>query len=229
MFFSIHVNNAVMTYVGVKIINLTDDPSASCIGYFNSSVDPYQQGRIRAISSVQPDYPIYFNLTYANNATQVWAGNDTADSDYTIGDTIYLPQAIDMQVGVDYNLFMDIDAIRFYLPLASYSSFEKTLDNNYWTAGIVGDKNSIYEYTYTSTNICTINNMNNYATTTDVFLSNNRSLLNHSSIYDYTKNNAYHYGFMAIITGAYNFNGTTHYINFSKANIGNINFVFTFN
>lgn len=144
---SIQSASALQTYVGVKILNLTDDPAASCAGEAGYG----SQGRIRAISSILPDYPIYFELRNVSDNSLIWSGDSTDDTDYEIGDVIQIPQLLDLTIGQDYKLFFDIDAIRIYLPLENYKYlssdpiWEATLDDNYWTAGKIGSGDT-YEY-----------------------------------------------------------------------------------
>ena len=61
LLFSIQSSFALQTYVGVKIINMTDDPAASCVGAYAVGVDPFQQGRIRALSSILPNFQYTMN------------------------------------------------------------------------------------------------------------------------------------------------------------------------
>ena len=133
------------TYVGVKIIDLKDDPSNSCASEsgYNS------QGRIQALSSILPDYPIYMEIRNLSG-TPLYSGN-VSDNDYVIGDTIFFPNEIDLTIGENYSVFFDVDAIRFFLNLppthSMYSGpiFTRNLDNNYWSIGnkftLVGDSN----------------------------------------------------------------------------------------
>ncbi|MFW6008532.1 MAG: hypothetical protein ACOCP8_04625, partial [archaeon] len=126
--------SSLQTYVGIKILNLTDDPSASCAGE-----DGYgYQGRIRGLSSILPDFPIYFELRDAVDDSLIWAGDSTEDADYKIGDIIQMPQLVDLTIGKEYKLFFDINAIRIYLPLESHNDFERTINDIYWTAGEIG-------------------------------------------------------------------------------------------
>jgi hypothetical protein len=127
----INDTSAVNVYVGVTINNLTDNPAAGCAGETGYG----SQGRIRAIAAILPSYPIYFNLSKVDDGSTIWSGDGTDDTDYTIGDTMYLPESVDLTIGEDYNLFFDIDAIRVYLPLKTYGSFTKTIDDNYYITG----------------------------------------------------------------------------------------------
>jgi hypothetical protein len=140
--------NAVATYVGIYINNLTDDSANSCAG-----VSGYgQQGRIRAIAAILPAYPIYFNLSKVSDGSTVWAGDGTDDTDYTIGDTIYLPTSVDLTIAENYNLFFDIDALRIYLPLTTLGTFIASPDDNYYTIGsTAGTENSGF---YSSSSGC---------------------------------------------------------------------------
>ncbi|MCA9495665.1 MAG: hypothetical protein KC589_01880, partial [Nanoarchaeota archaeon] len=123
---------ALNTYVGIKIINLTDDSADSCM----NETEYGGQGRIRAFSSILPSYPIFYNLTNTTNGEEIWAGNSTEDIDYMVGDTMFLPVSVDLDYGQNYNLFFDIDAIRVYINAGTHSA--KSVDNNYWTVGVYG-------------------------------------------------------------------------------------------
>jgi len=147
IFIVVENSNALETYVGIKINNLTDDPAAGCIGKTGTNgggaFDYGPNGKIRAISSVLPNYPIYFEVTRDIDDTVIFAKNSTEDTDYIIGETIWLPGKIDIELGKTYRLMFDIDAIRVYLPLYNLQSFVPTETDNYWTAGeLVG----AYEY-----------------------------------------------------------------------------------
>ena len=130
LLFTIEDTNALSTYVGVRIDNLTDDPAYSCAG--EPGYGP--QGRIRALASIYPTYPIYFNLSNSSGST-VWSGDDTANTDYTNGDIMYLPNSVDLTIGEVYNIFFDVDAYRIYLPLVTDGTFIASLDDNYYTIG----------------------------------------------------------------------------------------------
>ena len=121
---------ALETYVGIQILNLTDDPTASCAGFTGYG----EQGRIRALSSIQPDFPIYFELRHMNGSV-IWAGNDTEDRDYAVNDVMYLPSTVNLDLGEDYRVYMNVNALRiFLLTWSEFSSFS-TDDNTYWTIG----------------------------------------------------------------------------------------------
>jgi len=237
--FSIQSSLALSTYVGVKILNLTDDPTASCSGQYTVDVDPYQQGRIRAISSILPDYPIYFNLSYSSNGSTVWAGNSNEDIDYTINDIIYLPNTIDMQTGIDYKLFLDIDAIRIYLPLPNINSFQATLDDNYWTIGLDGTTGEGEDIALSQANSCFYSGSGNHGSIIYRFIANNRSILSTYCESDGIPNNCDNIGKIGIIERSSGaccaYNANQDFYSFEKyndlytSNVGNINFAFTFN
>ncbi|MCA9495663.1 MAG: hypothetical protein KC589_01870 [Nanoarchaeota archaeon] len=131
-FICLNSSYALNTYVGVEIVNLTDQNGSSCSG-----VSGYgSQGRIRAFSSILPSYPIFYNLTNTTSGEEIWAGDSTEDTDYTIGDVMFLPVSVDLVSGQNYTLFFDIDAIRVYINAGSHSA--KSADNNYWTVGRYG-------------------------------------------------------------------------------------------
>mgnify|MGYP001413992743 CR=1 FL=1 len=123
---------SLQTYVGVKIVDLKDDSLSSCAG--ESSYG--SSGRIRALSSILPNFPIYMEVK--NSSNDVIATGNVADSDYAIGDVMYFPTELNLTIGADYLIFFDIDAIRVYLDLNSWSNSRKSTDNNYYTIGDVG-------------------------------------------------------------------------------------------
>lgn len=141
---------ALPTYVGLRIEDLKDDPAASCSD--SDDGDYGRMGRIRALSSIPPSFPIFMNLTKVSDGSQIWAGDivencsaqglDGQGCDYTIGDVIMIPDSVSLDLGVNYNIFMDIDAIRIYLPLPDENTDSScddgwigTADDEYWTAG----------------------------------------------------------------------------------------------
>ena len=83
--FSVSSSFALQTYVGIHIYNLTDDPAASCAGEAGYG----DQGRISALSSILPDYPIYYELKNASGS-MISSGN-ISDGDYHMSGTMYLP------------------------------------------------------------------------------------------------------------------------------------------
>jgi len=189
-FVSLQSVSALNTYIGVKILNLTDDPAVNCAGLSTGDVDnplttnfnetAYDfRGRIRSISSILPEYPVYFELSRVNDSTMIWSGNGTDDTDYEIGDIMYIPQTVDLDIGVDYKLFFDVDAIRMYLPLVNYGVFEATQNDNYWTIGKIGTGSNSYEYTYLSNvNGCTYGSNVASLEYSVMFITNNRSTNN---------------------------------------------------
>jgi hypothetical protein len=136
---SIQQSSAVPVYVGIRVDNLTDDPSNSCAGISGTGYDYGSQGRVRAIAAILPTYPIYYNLSKVSDGSTIWAGDGTDDTDYGIGDIMYLPASVDLTIGEDYNIFFDIDALRIYLPLTTTGSFTATVDDNYYTIGDTTD------------------------------------------------------------------------------------------
>ena len=213
---------ALETYIGIQINNLTDDPAHSCVGEPGYPAS----GRIQAISSILPTYPLYFNLSYYSNGSTIWSGNSIFDQDYEIGDTIYVPQAFNLSSGESYKIMMDIDAIRIFLPMTNANGFTKTGDNNYWTAGYVGT-GSDYEYQTQSSNCAfTINQL--YGNPTLLFFSSkNRAVLS-SSCYsvDYITYNCLPAGFIGIAGGQFRIDGL--YNNMYLSNVGNVDFYFTY-
>ena len=218
---------ALETYVGVRILNLTDDPAASCVG--QAGYD--SQGRIRALSSILPDFPIYFELRYAGNDSLVWAGNDTNDIDYFINDTIMIPQLVDLTIGQDYRLFIDIDAIKIYLPLVDYQSFERTLHNEYWTAGRVGTGHHSEYYQYSGGNNCVYSTSSWTSQSSLFFISNTRdpSKLNHPCMTDSISHNCHTHGILGLFnSGSNSFRIYGRYNNLLNSNVGNMNIIFNF-
>jgi hypothetical protein len=226
--FVIQSSFALDTYVGIEIMNLTDDSidtSNSC----NNQAGGYgSQGRMRALSSILPDYPIYFSLTYDSNGSIVWQGNSTDDGDFIIGDTMYLPNLVNMQSGVDYRLIFDIDAIRIYLPLVDFESFEKSVDDNYWTVGEFGG--SSYQERAILSSSCS------YSTTLSAWtgvnygtwVSNNRVNLSSDCNTDSIAHNCDELGLMAIGRGGNSFKINGQYTDLYQPTIGIFEFVFTF-
>lgn len=240
---------ALDTYVGIKIMNLSDDPAYSCAGLTTGDVDnPLTEdfnettydsrGRIRALSSILPNLPIYFNLTKQSDGSVVWDGDITKDCfddgtgcDYTIGDTILIPESLDLNVGDDYKLFIDVDAIRFYLPLTSYSSFIQTLDDNYWTGGKFVYTNEYFFSSVAST--CDLLSATYDSSSRDhlfIAATRNNNLSNHFCFTDTTLKNCASYGFMSIkhISGS-SFNIGGAYTNLYQPDVGNFAFIFTMN
>ena len=220
---------ALETYVGVRILNLTDDPSASCAGQAGYG----EHGRIRAISSILPDFPIYFELRHALNESIVWSGNSVEDTDYTIGEVMWMPSTVDLSIGGNYTLFFDVDAIRIYLPLVNYGSFVATPDNNYWTAGRVGvggSANSEYMQSSGSNN-CAQGSTSSSWSSGLFFVSNDRdpAKLNHPCMTDSTTLNCHTQGIMGISnSGTSNFRTYGRYNNLLNSNVGNFYLSFTF-
>lgn len=224
---------ALQTYIGIKILNLTDDPGVSCVGQFNTAVDPLQQGRIRAISSIVGaeypiEYPIYFNLSKTSDGSTIWTGNSTDDTDYEIGDVIQIPGLVDLTSGVEYNLFFDIDAIKFYLPLENYNDFEATVDDLYWTVGKLGSLNYYENYVRGDPTTCTHSSESSTFQSNLLFLSNSRNnSFENSCISDGTHYNCDEEG----LIGLYKYSGSSYsserYANLHTSTVGNFNIRFT--
>ena len=224
------------TYVGVKIENLTDDPSISCVGEFDASNDPHNQGKIRAISSIvgnqySQEYPIYFELRRDSDNSLVWSGDSTEDTDYEVGDTIYLPQTVNLNSGTDYRLFMDVDAIRFYYPIESSDSneFERTQNNEYWFAGLKGTGNGD-EYSVESAygNHCEFRQYAKWGAHNNIYFSNNRSSLNNSCAHDGIDNNCDEKGFMGTNeNNYYDIGNEKKYNHLHNSTKGNFEILFT--
>ncbi len=221
---SIQSVSALNVYLGLEIITLTDDPANGCINHASASYGP--QGRIRAISSILPSHPLYFNLTNQSNGAQIWAGDSTKDTDYGPGEIIFLPNPIDLQSGVTYNLMMDIDAIRVYLPLISFDSFVETSNDEYWTAGKLGIAGKIEPMVRSSS--CTyLGTYSAYATTdTTIFYSSVRGNLIHSCMTDNINYNCDDYQYIPTAPGG-DFNVNRKYDNLYQPTVGNFNMQFT--
>ena len=164
----INITYGVNVYVGVKINNLSDDPAYSCAG--ESGYGP--NGRIRALASIYPTYPIYFNLSRVSDGSTVWAGNDTADTDYMIDDTIYLPNTVDLTIGDYYNFFFDVDAYMIYLPLITDGTFVANTEDHYYT---IGSTTSTSRYRSTS-GACAFNSVSSWTEAGQPAIYSNRSL-----------------------------------------------------
>lgn len=220
---------ALATYVGIEIINLTDDSAHSCAGEAGYG----DAGRIRALSSILPDYPIYFNLT-KTDGTGVWDGNITKDCvgdgsgcDYAVGDIIRIPDTVNLIDGEDYKLFVDIDAIRIYLPLVDHNGFTATDDDNYWT---VGKKGTDGEYYLRSDSGCSFSTTTGAAYPNLFFISSSRNndyltCPVNSNPYDCQNSNM-----MAIKrdSSVDDFNIDNLYDNLHTSSVGNFEFIFTF-
>lgn len=224
------------TYVGIKILNLTDDPSASCAGEAGYG----SQGRIRAISSIvgaeyTNEFPIYFELRNASDNSLIWDGNSTEDTDYVIGETIYLPDLIQMYSGSNYNLFFDVDAIRINLPAESHEQtvtiyWNATDDDNYWTAGKVGVGIRDEIIMRSSGNVCSFFNFLYIDQLRGTFfISNNRSSnLISDCTTDSTNGNCGSEGLCGVYDTIYDFKSDGKYSNLHQSDVGNFNLAFTF-
>lgn len=230
-FITMQSSFALETYVGFEILNLEDDPTASCVGEEGYG----DQGRIRAISSMPPDFPIYFQLTYASNGTVVWSGDSVEDTDYTIGDIVFLPEKVNLTIGETYKLFFDVDVIRIYLPVPTYSGFTATPDGNYWTAGTVGTNTGIEDVFASSSNGCGYNTIiSAYAyQTISFFISNVRdsSKLVHACMSDSNSRTCDDEGIMALLNSdsTSDFRINAKYNNLRYSHIGNFVLYFTVN
>lgn len=232
-FITMQSSFALETYVGFEILNLEDDPTASCVGEEGYG----DQGRIRAISSMPPDFPIYFQLTYASNGTVVWSGDSVEDTDYTIGDIVFLPEKVNLTIGETYKLFFDVDVIRIYLPVPTYSGFTATPDGNYWTAGTVGSfSDYAEEYFTSSSNGCSYSDVITNGLTRPsslIFISNTRNpaKIIHSCMSDTSSYNCKSQGIFGIYatdtTTDFKINGLYRGLRFS--NNGNFVLYFTVN
>jgi len=233
--FCVQSTFALSTYVGVKILELKDDPASSCAG-----VSGYgDQGRIRGfVSNPDEGYPIYYKLYKFSDGTVIWEGNSTNNTDYERGDTMLLPQVVDLTPGEEYGLFFDVDAYKIYLPLRDYYDFRATLDDIYWTSG--RHKDMEYEVSQLSTgNGCTFNrnaleryNGNN-PYRQGITISNNRSKLNSACWSDDIDNNCDNEG-MTYLGYSYSYTeafkiGSSVYRDLYTSTKGNFEFTFIFN
>ena len=165
----------------------------------------------------------------------LWFGNSTENIDYNIGSTIFLPQLIDMSSGSDYTLFMDIDAIRIYLPLITMNSFEETIDDNYWTIGKMGSGATSEDYSYSNNDLCTGASLVNMPQRCASFVTNDRaSNFSHSCIDDGISNNCDENNLLGIyskddfcsgMSSSYKIYGK--YADLYTSSVGNINIAFT--
>lgn len=231
LFCGIQTTFALQTYVGVKILNLSDDPASSCAGQYTVGVDPFQQGRIRAISSILPNYPIYYELKNASG-TIIYSGN-ISDGDYTFNDTFYLPSPVDLSSGANYSLFLDIDAIRIYLPIPTYNTFTETADDNYWTAGYRRNL-ATQQYSYASTaTLCSYGSIRTDFSTGwyNIFITNNRNQVMVGVVCgtNYCELNNYNLMGMSLTSQTpEDFRMDEKYAYLYQSNVGNIQLAFTF-
>ena len=121
------------TYVGVNLVNLSDDPTSSCSGESGYG----SQGRIRALSSILPNYPIYMEIRNSTDSSVLHSGN-VSDGDYHQGEAFYFPTQVDLIPGETYEIFFDVDAIKVYLNTTNWVNSRRTADDLYWTVGDVG-------------------------------------------------------------------------------------------
>jgi len=162
---------AIPTYVGIEIINLTDDPNDSnnCINKFGYG----PQGKIRAISSILPDYPIYFEISDPSNSSNiVYSQNSTKDSDYVIGDTIWAPTTANLDIGKTYDMKIDIDAIKIYLDITDSSKSFVSPNNEYYTVGETSTSLSA------QFNGCEFTNFINAGGASTVLVTKNKNIIN---------------------------------------------------
>lgn len=222
---------ALETYVGIKIDRLEDAPGSSCVGEFNTTVDPAQQGRIRALSSiVGPEYPnqypFNFELTYASNGSVIWSGNSTQDTDYGINETIFLPESTNLTIGEDYILDFTFNAIRVYISVPSSYEGEtwKSTDNNYWSIGNRGISCSGgggQTYINSPTESCQVSSVSNTGCTFDskVLFSSKRNIS-----LTYTTS----VGTEKFISSSNTFNMNDEYLDINDPGNGNMQLGFTF-
>ena len=224
MFFASNAYS-IMTYVGVEILDLKDDPAHSCAGETGYG----SQGRIRAISSIVGHHPLYFNLSKTSDGSTVWSGDGTENVDYTIGDTIYLPTAVDLTVSETYNFFFDIDAIRIYVPMTSDGGvFTRTADNNYWTAG--GVYSSAFDERGMSSQSGTCLPNSNYLLYPITMIYSNtrdRSLLD-TCYTDGLTGNCVARGLYGVLAGNNDFKTDYQYDYLYQPDVGNVNIAFTY-
>jgi len=215
---------ALETYIGIQINNLTDDPAHSCVGEPGYPAS----GRIQAISSILPTYPLYFNLSYYSNGSTIWSGNSIFDQDYEIGDTIYLPQAFNLSSGESYKIMIDIDAIRVYLSMVDGWGFTTSSDNNYWTAGHMGTTSVNSQRPVASNSCISSGNSNTNWKNTLFFISKNRATLLDSCMSSGVASDCEVKGFIGIdkTDTIYDFKIDTSYNNLHLSTVGN--FVFNF-
>lgn len=228
--FSFNLVNALNVYVGLEILTLEDDPTYSCINSANGDYGP--QGKIRAISSILPDHPLYFNLSKQSDGTTVWAGDGTKDTDYGPGEIIFLPNPIDLTSGETYNLMMDIDAIRIYLPLNTYSSsygtWSETTNDEYWTAGQVGAGGNC-EFMARGRSSCAYSTTYQcyYGQSSLMFVGNYRGKLTNSCATDGTNYNCDQIGLIGMYRSSdWNFKIANSYNNLYQPTVGNFNMQF---
>jgi len=233
--FCINSGFALSTYVGIKILDLRDDASYSCVGQSGYG----DQGRIRGLVSNPDDgYPIYFKVYKVSDGTVIREMNSTADTDYEKGDTIVLPESVDLTPGEEYGVFFDIDAYKIYLPLVDYGSFHATINDTYWTIGSKVQKEYVYTE-YSSGDTCTYGGRRtNYFGNDPAYhrsgvgVTNNRSNLGSNCWNDDINYNCHTQGSIAI---GYehptysNFKMLGSYLNLHTSTVGNFEFTFVFN
>lgn len=223
--FIVQSSFALDTYVGIKIHELRDDPTiGTCIGKGNYG----PQGRMRALSSILPDYPIYYELK--DNVGDLIDSGNISDGDYHLGETMYLPDKQDLTPGDDYTLFFDVDAIKIYLELVDTANFKKSADNQYWTNMDRGGSNDEYGF-WSKTNCVTDKTAYSLASFWYLFVVNNRDeLVMNDCIDDDIDHNC-----GENITGVYENSATEGYgmnrkyrIDLEAPNVGNLQFAFQF-
>ena len=234
---------ALNTYVGIKILDLKDDPEHSCANQATNDpsgvLDNYgPMGRIRAISSIFDNgLPLYFNLS-KSDGTVIFQGNDTKDCgldgggcEYTINDTIFLPNTVLLTDGEDYNLMMDIDAIKVYLPINSQSAFTRNSDNMYWTAGAYAYEAESGVVSYND--LCSYGTMQSNSNSYNYMYFGNKRYINlgsDSCFNDNTLFNCDNNGFIGVEHSGFedSFNIDAIYKDLYQPDIGNINIGFTY-
>jgi len=241
--FCVQSTFALSTYVGVKIVDLKDAPSNSCIG-----VGGYgDQGRIRGfVSNPDDGYPIYYKLYKLSDGTVIREGDSVIDIDYEKGDTMLLPWVAELTPGEEYGLFFDVDAYKIYLPLQDYgTSFKATSNNTYWITGKT-IKQEYERYAHSDNNLCTYNSVSNsyfYDSSCSQYAGmpvfNNRSNFNSGCVNDDSDYNCVNEGIMFVAFGRSGFQCGSHYIknfrmdtslvNLYTDTVGNFEFTFVFN
>jgi len=233
--FCINSGFALSTYVGIKILDLRDDASYSCVGQSGYG----DQGRIRGLVSNPDDgYPIYFKVYKVSDGTVIREMNSTADTDYEKGDTIVLPQSVDLIPGEEYGVFFDIDAYKIYLPLVDHGSFRATINDTYWTIGRKVRYENVYTQ-YSSGDTCSYGGKTTKSFGNDAAyhknglgITNNRSNIASNCWDDNIDYNCHTQGGMAIgneYPSAADFKMFASYVNLYTSTVGNFEFTFVFN
>jgi len=221
---------AIMTYVGVEIQELKDDPAHSCVGQSGYG----DQGRIRGfVSNPTAGYPIYYKLYKVSDSSVLKEGNLTANTDFEKGDVMMLPEQADLTPGEEYGIFFDIDAIKIYLQLPNLGDFNATINDTYWTAGMYRAANYQDTFVHSHSNCqykSTMFSWNNGAYFLGI--ANNRDVIKHSCITDGVANNCDEENIVNLLVGTFwaeDFNIDNSYLNLHTPTVGNLEFTFVFN